>query len=96
MESFDEIPIEVRMDKKDEQEHRLTTTILLLYVCLMILTVLSIWMLHNRRIPFLHETGLVLIYGLIAGAVVRYGVNIGPPSTIHSSPLLGPHLMLYE
>ena len=84
--NFSEIPLEVRIDQKEEQEHRLNVTILFGYVCLMILTVLTIWLFHNHRIPFLHESGLVLIYGLIVGIILRFGVNIDPFSTINVIP----------
>ena len=84
--NFSEIPLEVRIDQKEEQEHRLNVTILFGYVCLMILTVLTIWLFHNHRIPFLHESGLVLVYGLIVGIILRFGVNIEPFTTINVIP----------
>ena len=52
----------------------------------MILTVLTIWLFHNHRIPFLHESGLVLVYGLIVGIILRFGVNIEPFTTINVIP----------
>ena len=84
--NFDEIPLEVRIDQKEEQIHKLNVTILFGYVCLMIITVLTIWLFHNHRIPFLHESGLVLIYGMIVGLIMRYGINLDPPSTINVVP----------
>ena len=84
--TFDEIPLEVRIDQKEEQEHKLNVTILFGYVCLMIVTVLTLWLFHNHRIPFLHESGLVLIYGMIVGLIMRYGINLDPPSTINVVP----------
>ena len=37
--------------------------------------VLTIWLFKHRRIRFLHETGLALIYGLIIGAIIRYVIT---------------------
>ena len=30
---------------------------------------------HFRRIAFVHETGLAIVYGLIMGAIIRFGVQ---------------------
>ena len=86
MENFGEIPLDVRIDQKEGYEHRLSVTILFAYVCLMILTVFTIWLFHNHRIPCLHETGVVLIYGLLVGAVIRYGVDLEAPTTLPVRP----------
>ena len=86
MEYCSEIPLDVQIDQKEAYEHRLNVTILFVYVWLMVLTVFTIWFFHNHRIPCLHESGLVLIYGLIVGCVVRYGVYVEPPSTIPVQP----------
>ena len=71
----DDIPPEVRVDEKEVALHQLDSLSLLLYTFLLTLTVLTIWLFKHRRIRYLHETGLALFYGLIIGAIVRYGIN---------------------
>ena len=34
-----------------------------------------IYCLNFRRIAFVHETGLAIVYGLIMGAIIRFGVQ---------------------
>lgn len=63
------------MDEKEIALHQLDSLSLLLYTFLLTLTVLTIWLFKHRRIRYLHETGLALFYGLIIGAIVKYGVN---------------------
>ncbi|CAC5370571.1 SLC9A6_7 [Mytilus coruscus] len=36
------------------------------------LTILTIWLFKHKRLRFLHESGLSLIYGMIVGAVIKY------------------------
>ncbi|XP_043287759.1 sodium/hydrogen exchanger 7 isoform X3 [Venturia canescens] len=64
---------DIELDAKAQQLHRLDSLNLLLYTFLLILTVLTIWTFKHRRLRFLHETGLAVIYGLIIGAIIRYG-----------------------
>lgn len=66
---------ELRIDEKEEEAHRLDSLILLLYTLLLAVTVVTVWMFKHRRIRYLHETGLALIYGLVIGAILRYGMS---------------------
>ena len=67
--------VDVRIDEKEAKTHRLDSLILLLYTCLLTLTVVTIWLFKHRRIRYLHETGLALVYGLVIGAIIKYGVK---------------------
>lgn len=63
---------DIALDVKAQSNHRLDSLNLLSYTLLLILTVLTIWLFKHRRVSFLHETGLAVIYGLIVGAIIRY------------------------
>ncbi|EEB20474.1 sodium/hydrogen exchanger, putative [Pediculus humanus corporis] len=63
---------DIELDAKAQQLHRIDSLNLLLYTFLLTLTVLTIWLFKHRRLRFLHETGLAVIYGLIVGALIRY------------------------
>ena len=84
----DDVPPEVRVDEKEVALHQLDSLSLLLYTFLLTLTVLTIWLFKHRRIRYLHETGLALFYGLIIGAIVRYGINgFGDQTIMKVKPL---------
>jgi sodium/hydrogen exchanger-like protein 6/7 len=68
----DLIPPALRIDEKESTLHRLDSLSLLLYTILLTLTVLTIWLFKHRRIRYLHETGLAIIYGLVIGMMIRY------------------------
>uniref|UniRef100_A0A1L8DUV5 Sodium/hydrogen exchanger n=2 Tax=Nyssomyia neivai TaxID=330878 RepID=A0A1L8DUV5_9DIPT len=63
---------DIALDAKATQNHRIDSLNLLLYTFLLTLTVLTIWLFKHRRVSWLHETGLAVIYGLIVGAIIRY------------------------
>ncbi|XP_076261571.1 na[+]/H[+] hydrogen exchanger 3 isoform X7 [Rhynchophorus ferrugineus] len=65
-------PSDIQLDAKAQSTHRIDSLNLLSYTLLLILTVLTIWLFKHRRVSFLHETGLAVIYGLIVGAIIRY------------------------
>ncbi|KAH1023602.1 hypothetical protein HUJ04_012776 [Dendroctonus ponderosae] len=65
-------PSDIQLDAKAQSTHRLDSLNLLSYTLLLILTVLTIWLFKHRRLSFVHETGLAVIYGLIVGAIIRY------------------------
>ncbi|KAL6424291.1 hypothetical protein ACFW04_009842 [Cataglyphis niger] len=85
---------DIELDAKAQLLHRLDSLNLLLYTFLLILTVLTIWMFKHRRLRFLHETGLAVIYGLIIGAIIRYGFTTS--STILHMPVVPDNTSKYN
>eukprot|EP00095_Tigriopus_kingsejongensis_P007072 maker-scaffold912_size81766-snap-gene-0.17 protein:Tk07072 transcript:maker-scaffold912_size81766-snap-gene-0.17-mRNA-1 annotation:"sodium hydrogen exchanger 7 isoform x2" len=67
--------IDVAVDEQMRLSHRVDSLDLLLFVCLLILTIVTLWAFKHKRIRFLHESGLAVIYGLIVGLALR---TIGP------------------
>ncbi|XP_078258209.1 sodium/hydrogen exchanger 7 [Rhinoraja longicauda] len=68
---------EITTEKEAEESHRQDSANLLLFILLLTLTILTIWLFKHRRFRFIHETGLGMIYGLLVGVILRYGI----PST---------------
>ncbi|XP_033003395.1 sodium/hydrogen exchanger 7 isoform X1 [Lacerta agilis] len=75
---------EIATEKEAEESHRQDSVSLLTFILLLTLTILTIWLFKHRRVRFLHETGLAMIYGLIVGVILRYGI---PPTSGHDKPL---------
>ena len=63
--------IDVQVDEKKEYNHIADSVDLLCYVCLLSVTILTFWTFKTRRIRFLHESGLAVIYGLLVGLVLK-------------------------
>ncbi|XP_067997067.1 sodium/hydrogen exchanger 7 isoform X1 [Melanerpes formicivorus] len=74
---------ELATEKEAEESHRQDSVSLLTFILLLTLTILTIWLFKHRRVRFLHETGLAMIYGLIVGVILRYGT---PSSSGHDKP----------
>uniref|UniRef100_A0A8C7ZSG0 Sodium/hydrogen exchanger n=1 Tax=Oryzias sinensis TaxID=183150 RepID=A0A8C7ZSG0_9TELE len=63
-------------ERMAEESHRQDSANLLIFILLLTLTILTIWLFKHRRFRFLHETGLAMIYGLLVGVILRYGVHV--------------------
>jgi sodium/hydrogen exchanger-like protein 6/7 len=66
------LPVDVTIDQKAKERHRIDTLNLLAYVSLLVLVLVTTWFFKRRKRLHLHETGLAIIYGLIMGALLRY------------------------
>ena len=64
--------MEVVTDVRKQRQHIADSTDLLAYVCLLVLTMVTMWVFKKKRLWFLHESGISVIFGLIVGAILRY------------------------
>jgi len=70
--------ISAALDVKAGIDHRQDALNLLTYSFLLIITILFIWGFKHRRLRFVHETGLAIVFGLIIGVIIRYSSYSGP------------------
>ncbi|XP_050670669.1 sodium/hydrogen exchanger 7 isoform X3 [Leptidea sinapis] len=84
--SCDASGTDIALDAKATLLHRIDSLNLLIYTCLLTLTVLTIWVFKHRRVSWLHETGLAVIYGLIVGAIIRYAGSTNELTYIDAHP----------
>lgn len=73
---------DIELDEKIKEQHRIDSLNLLLYMMLLITTVLTVWMFKHRRMRYMHETGLALVFGLVVGALIRYTSAPSPLSYV--------------
>ncbi|KAF7662527.1 hypothetical protein LDENG_00233510 [Lucifuga dentata] len=80
-------------ERMAEESHRQDSANLLIFITLLTLTILTIWLFKHRRFRFLHETGLAMIYGLLVGVILRFGVHVPqtmsgviPSCAVNASP----------
>ncbi|OXB60191.1 hypothetical protein ASZ78_003584 [Callipepla squamata] len=57
---------ELATEQEAEESHRQDSVSLLTFILLLTLTILTIWLFKHRRVRFLHETGLAMIYDLLS------------------------------
>ncbi|XP_061595468.1 sodium/hydrogen exchanger 6-like isoform X2 [Cololabis saira] len=72
-------------ERMAEESHRQDSANLLIFITLLTLTILTIWLFKHRRVRFLHETGLAMIYGLLVGVILRFGIHV--PQTMSNVTL---------
>jgi len=70
--------ISAALDVKAGTDHRQDALNLLTYSFLLIITILFIWGFKHRRLRFVHETGLAILFGLLIGVIIRYSSYTGP------------------
>lgn len=68
---------DIQLDAKAQSTHRIDSLNLLSYTFLLILTVLTVWLFKHRRVSFLHETGLAVIYGELQKISLYYIIIYG-------------------
>lgn len=56
-----------------EEDHTAETGNMLVFIAVLMLTIITTFGFRFRSIRFVHETGLSIVYGLIIGAIQRYG-----------------------
>lgn len=52
-----------RQEESVELAHRQDTLLLFFYICILTFMIVTVWILHHRRLRFVHETTLAIIYG---------------------------------
>ncbi|XP_063693589.1 sodium/hydrogen exchanger 6-like isoform X2 [Bolinopsis microptera] len=56
---------------------RVTSITYIVIILLLVLNVCTIWIFKQKRIRYIHETGLSLLYGVVAGLIIKLvGVSI--------------------
>ncbi len=74
--SFEESElIEHGQDLKKQYDHIVDSVNLLIFIYLLILVILTVWLFKHKHFPYIHYTGLAIIYGLIFGVIIRYGIK---------------------
>ncbi|CAH1245831.1 SLC9A6 [Branchiostoma lanceolatum] len=69
------LPTEKDSERAAEDDHKLDSLNLMMFLFLLVLTIITVWLFKHRRFRYLHETGLALLYGLIVGVIIRYTSN---------------------
>eukprot|EP01134_Creolimax_fragrantissima_P000482 CFRG0482T1 len=80
-------------DDMAEETHAVQSMAVLLGVSLLILTIVTIWQFKRCRVRFIHETGMSIVYGIIAGAVIHF--SSGDTRELEANTVFEPALFFY-
>lgn len=81
---------DIELDAKAQQLHRIDSLNLLVYTFLLTLTILTVWLFKHRRVSWLHETGLAIIYGKLRVYAFMKSSHIGMLRRMHTL-FVSPH-----
>eukprot|EP01137_Pigoraptor_chileana_P020836 Opistho-2@83731 len=74
-------------------QHEVDSASLLVLIGLLTVTILTTWLFKRRRVRFIHESGLSMIYGIIIGIVLRYCA--AEPSGLQRLVTFRPEIFFY-
>lgn len=83
MSSMENELIEHGTDLKKNQDHINDSINLLAFIFLLILVILTVWLFKHKHFPYIHYTGLAIIYGLIFGIIIRYSLPMPKLNSIN-------------
>jgi len=63
-------------EHKAEKQSKMDSTMILAVIGLLIATVLTIWLFKVKRFRIFHETGVCMIYGVLAGLIINYSGGV--------------------
>eukprot|EP01135_Chromosphaera_perkinsii_P007129 Nk52_evm3s710 gene=Nk52_evmTU3s710 len=62
---------EVIAEKEQEEQHVADSVAVFVLMVLLILTIITVWIFKTKRLRFIHESGLSIMYGVVFGMVIR-------------------------
>ncbi|XP_066506917.1 sodium/hydrogen exchanger 6b [Hoplias malabaricus] len=76
-------------ERRAEESHRQGSAVAVLTTLLLTATILTSWLFKHLPHTLVHETGLAMIYGLLAGVFLRFFVSVpdGVPEGVPDAPL---------
>ncbi len=63
--------IDVQVDEKKTEIHVADSVNLFTYICLLTLTILTLWAFKTKKVRIFHESGLAVMYGLGVGLILK-------------------------
>ena len=70
---IDDMSVSLEGQKEEEivSSHKTDSLSMLILICLLIATVLVIWLFKIKKFSIFHETGVAMIFGIIVGGIIR-------------------------